>query len=99
MTIDEHIHEVMDELDFQRIYRTMLHLNWQWAGAEDGVPNIPELRKMVRKLMESAYIEAMVNHRNSGICSGGFDVDYNYEYDIFDVKFVLADWRTDYEVT
>jgi hypothetical protein len=99
MTIDEHIHEVLDELDFQRIYRAMLHLNWQWASAEDGVPNIPEMRKQVRKLMKSTYSEAMANHRNSGTCIGGFDVDYDYEHDIFDVKFVLAEWRTDYEVT
>ena len=100
MTIDEHIHEVMDELDFQRIYRAMLHLNWQWASAEDGVPNIPEMRKQVRKLMKTAFEDCFrYKEDRYTIGTGGFEVTYDRECDFFDVKFVLTEWRTDYEVT
>jgi hypothetical protein len=99
MTIDDHINEVMDNLDFYRIWRTMEHLNWVWFSAENGVPSVPELRKQVRKLMNDVYKDCRrYSYNPYTIGTGGFQVTYDKEWDTFDVKFVLSEWTMDYEV-
>lgn len=97
MTIDDHIDNMMDEFDFPRVYRVMSYLNWQWFNAEDGVPTIGEMRRLVRKLMRDAYNDCIRYERDEyTIGTGGFEVSYNHEHDFFDVKFVVTEWRTDY---
>lgn len=103
-TIDQHIEEVMDWFDFNKVHQIMLHLNWKWTK-DDGpmdVPKTAELRKHVRDKMKCLYEK--YSHRKEcdiPMCSGGFRVTYRkYKmgeraFDEFDVAFVLADWNTE----
>lgn len=86
--LQEHIDEVMDWFDFDRVYRCMTALGWTWH--DEGVPDIPVLRATVRRLMKDAY-----GLDEGGVVStGGLWVKYDKEYNYFDVKFVVTDWDT-----
>ena len=80
MTLQEHIDDVMDYLDFERIQFTMEHLNWRWVDA--GIPDVPTIRQQVRKLMKEAY-------KHGYVSTGGLVVRYDSEEDSFDVSFRL----------
>jgi hypothetical protein len=94
-TLREHQDEIMDEFDFGKVRSVMEFLDWQWGGAEDGVPTQAEMRKWVRDLMAQAYEYATKSGRNYWISSGGFVVKYDVMDDAFDVYFKLEGWNTD----
>ena len=97
LTLQDHIDNVSDEFDFPRVYRVMQHLNWQWANTEGGTPTIGEMRRLVRKLMKDAYNDCIrYGYDEYTIGTGGFEAYYNKEYEFFEVKFVVCEWRTDY---
>lgn len=89
MNNQELIDEIMDEFDFDRVYKTMVALNWTWHST-NGVPNISDLRKSARGLLKSAveYDQVMVS-------SGGF-VAYK-EDGILGLRFELTDYETECE--
>lgn len=62
------IDEVMDFLEFEKIYKVMKFLNWEWAS-ENRVPEIYELRRFVRELINELIDENLVE-----IQCGGFRV-------------------------
>ncbi len=93
-TLQQHIDEVMDYFDFDRVHKVMKHLKWTWCDSLDS-PTIPELRKHVRDQMNRLYGENIFR-----IESGGFVTTYRIgtdksgEWDYFDVAFVLSSWDT-----
>ena len=94
--LQSHVDEVMDELDFSKVQKTMEFLGWEWAGAEEGVPREAELRKQVRWLMETCYQQSQRYESDWSTGTGGFNVRYYYEDDFFEVDFCLTQWTTKY---
>lgn len=86
MTLQEHIDDVMDWFDFEKVHKMMKAVDWKW-GSIEGVPDIPDLRQFVRKAMKKAY-------EQGHYITGGFDIRYNKEYDAFTVQFIGANWET-----
>jgi len=94
--LQKHIDEVMDEFNFGKVQKVMDFLGWQWAGAEEGVPREAELRKQVRDLMDICYQQSFTHKRDWNTGTGGFNVRYYYEVDVFEVDFCLTHWTTEY---
>jgi len=65
------IDAVMEELDFEKIHRTMVALDWQWR--HEGVPSIETIKECARKHLEYAW-----EHKCS-TGSGGLWVEYEGE--------------------
>jgi hypothetical protein len=94
MTLQEHIDNVMDWFDFDRVHSVMTHLNWYWAST-NGVPEKAELRAYVRKHM--TYVYNQTHSKEGGyFCSGGFEIEYYREEDCFNVQFILSSWGTNH---
>jgi hypothetical protein len=98
-TLEQHIEEVGDWFDFNKVHQVMLHLDWKW---QNGVPEIVEMRQTVRKYMRELHAEYVnVKTCNVSMGSGGFDVRYvkgiyeNKPFDTFYVAFNLASWDTE----
>ena len=90
-TLEQHIEEVMDWFDFEKVHRVMTMLDWKWANT-GGVPEIPDLRKRVRDLMRSLWNSEDVCHG-----TGGFMVRLYREenWTRFSVAFQVADWNSE----
>lgn len=58
----------MDFLDFEKIHKVMEALNWTWAGC-DGVPEIFELRRFLRELLNE-----FVDRNLLSTSCGGFNI-------------------------
>lgn len=65
------IDAVMEELDFEKIHKTMVALDWEWWY--QGVPSIETLKESARDLLEYAW-----EHKCS-TGTGGFWVAYEGE--------------------
>ena len=94
--LQNHIDEIMDELNFGKVQKTMEFLGWEWVGAEEGVPREAELRKKVRFLMEQCHQQSLKYQEDWGTGTGGFNVRYFYDDDFFQVDFCLTHWTTEY---
>lgn len=99
-TLEQHIEEVMDYFDFEKVHAYMESVNWVWS-AEGGIPSKAALRKNVREQMRKLYNISKKDPRNSVCCcSGGFKITYCWGkdkeglWDRFDIDFVLTDWST-----
>ena len=95
-TLQGHIDEVMDEFDFGKVQKVMEFLNWRWVGADEGVPREAELRKKVRELMSYTYNQGRDFQKDWLTATGGFRVEYHYEWDFFEVGFYVTQWSTEY---
>ena len=74
--------EIMDTFEFAKVANYMKSVNWSWASAtsEMDVPDEPQLRAMVRKLIRQAH------KRKESLGTGGFHVDYREGVDCIDSK-------------
>lgn len=101
-TLEQHIEEVMDWFDFNKIKKTMDILNWKWGMGEDAaVPEIPEMRQSVREYMKNLHeTNLKKSDVHVGMGSGGFVVYYDKgidegePWDHFNVTFELESWYT-----
>lgn len=66
--MNEEIDEIMDNFNFNRVHIAMTAVKWDWW--EKGVPEIPDLRKMARKLLKKTIKE------KGYVRSGGFEAVY-----------------------
>jgi hypothetical protein len=85
----EVIDEIMDSFDFERVYKVMQHLNWEWVNV--GVPEIYDIKKQARRLLKEAI------KLKTSISTGGFCVTYDVddEYDTIDLSFVVSNYYAD----
>lgn len=69
------IDEVMDNFDFNKVRKVMKQLNWRWASAEDGIPEVYELKDSARRLLNECLF-SMIQHGEEtwNIGTGGFYV-------------------------
>ena len=67
------IDEVMDNFDFNKVHKVMKFLNWTWAFAAEGVPEVYELKEQARRLLNECLYD-MIKHGedNWNIGTGGF---------------------------
>jgi hypothetical protein len=99
-TLQEHIDEVMDWFDFDKVHKHMENVGWKWAIL-NAIPEKADLRMSVRKEMVKLYnkVKKSVNGSVS-YESGGFEIEYtwgideNGEWDNFNIRFILTSWYT-----
>lgn len=65
------INAVMEEIDFEKIHKAMMALNWEWWN--QGVPSIEALKKQAYDLLEDAW------EHECSTGTGGFWVEYEGE--------------------
>ena len=99
-----HYNDPTDDIDdilycfnFEKVKKVMDFLNWEWVGS-DGVPEIYELRKHSRKLMNRAVTECIKSKQQDYFTEcGGFRVECNkYEDDpkvYIRLSFNLESWE------
>lgn len=92
-TLEQHVDEVMDWFDFEKVHKVMTILDWKWANV-DGVPSVADLRKQVRHMMRSLW-----DSNNQYTCTGGFMVRLYREekWARFSVAFQVTDWDSEDE--
>ena len=87
------IDEVMDNFDFHKVCKVMKFLNWRWATAEEGIPEIWELKREARRLLNECLYEIIKHGEDTwSISTGGFSVHAtNYkEAEVDDDEFHLG---------
>jgi len=65
--MNEKIHALIKDFDFEKVHKAMLAVNWQWKinGDENRVPTVTELQnEAVRLMMDSQ--KSGVAHRTGG---------------------------------
>lgn len=96
-TLQEHMDEVMDCFDFNKVHKVMNQLNWRWCDSKEP-PSIQELRVYVRERMRQIYQSSCRKTK-----SAGFSITYEswnadgVEFDGFCVEFIVSDWDTNEE--
>jgi len=63
------IDDVLDCLDFEKIYHTMFYLDWKWRGV------IPSKRQIMKVAEELLY--TLLNEESTNIYYGGFLADFD----------------------
>jgi hypothetical protein len=79
----------MDYFKFEQVQKVMELLDWKWAGAEEGIPTVPELRQEARRLLKMSFEE------KTNVATGGFNVMYESEADggeFIQLMFVVEEW-------
>ena len=99
------INEVLAWFDFDKVHKTMVALDWGWAG--EGVPDLQQLKESAFQRMSDAALQAMSpdNTDDPGIgwmsSSGGLKAmawrDENYNLAKIQLEFVVSDWDADNE--
>jgi hypothetical protein len=104
-TRDEMIENIIKEFDFDKCRRVMKFLNWSWWSV--GVPQVEDLQRTARHLMECASKGAQEKKKHFSdpyFCSTGGLKATAYGnhagHPIFlELEFVLTDWSCDGDYT
>lgn len=92
--------EILECLDFDRIYKTMIVLDWGWIKPNSEtieIPNIEQLKVAVVKLVIKTFHRYKTsNEFPISVGTGGFEVELtpSGKYFNISVKFVVEDWET-----
>jgi hypothetical protein len=99
------INEVLAWFDFDKVHKTMVALDWGWAGG--GVPDLQQLKESAFQRMSDAALQAMykdnLEHQDIGWISnsGGLKAtawrDENHNLAKIQLEFVVSDWDADNE--
>lgn len=93
------IDEIIDWFDFERVRRVMAFMEWEWHDS-GGVPEIPELRRHARRLLNQAA-EGLLRDNQSddsrfAVSCGGFTAVANRYEDTDKIylrlTFAIAEW-------
>lgn len=102
--LDDTLDEFIDNIDFERIHRVMVFLDWKWRDDLES-PSIEVLKQTVRGYMKQVAacalekIESKPGKKKASyeMSTGGFWYRaWVYRGDpkiYFDVKFAIADWN------
>ena len=99
MTIltDKHyeiIMDCLDEFDFHRVHKVMMHLNWTYADCKD-VPTVEYLRKQARGYLIRVATEALERKTTYITSTGGFRYEaklYEDDYLWLRMAFEIESW-------
>lgn len=84
-TFNEQWGEIGESFDWEKVHKTMKHLNWTWWNTE-GVPSIFQIIEKARGLCEDAYISGYS-------ATGGFQASYDKETNRLKLEFVVSNWE------
>jgi hypothetical protein len=62
------IERLLNEFDFEKVHRTMLHLDWRW---QNELPTMPQLRAVARQCLVAA-VDAPIGSKGG---TGGFQAE------------------------
>ena len=85
MLTDKHYETIMDcldEFDFDKVHKVMMHLNWTYSDCKD-VPTVEYLRKQARGYLIRVATEALERNTEYITGTGGFRYEaklYEDEY-------------------
>ena len=97
MLSDKHYETIMDcldEFDFNKVHKVMMHLNWTYSDCED-VPTIEYLRKNARKYLVDVVKEALERKTEYITSTGGFRYEaklYEEDYLWLRMAFEIESW-------
>lgn len=87
-SVNQQIEEIIEEFDFEKVYKVMITLDWIWFG---GRITIERLKETAEHLLQDAY------NRSTGdesYCStGGFRAVYVRDFG-FRLSFEVDSWET-----
>ena len=86
MLTDKHYETIMDcldEFDFGKVHKVMMHLNWTYADCKD-VPTVEYLRKQARGYLIRVVTEALQRKTEYITSTGGF----RYEAKLYEKDFL-----------
>lgn len=97
------ISDILDYFDFERVKKVMDFLEWEWYGCCNGVPEIYDLRKRARELLNDVYLgvkDRAIKNPDKIVtyftATGGFYVDgtkYPDDSKVYlRLSFQVADW-------
>jgi len=98
------INNIIDNFDFEKVNKVMIFLDWHWHWAEDGVPNISELKKLATRHLFNTVKDLEMNNDSdaqSTVHSGGIKVIGNKrDGKITDLtlEFIIEDWYDTNEI-
>jgi hypothetical protein len=101
--VQNSINDLIDCFDFEKVKKVMDFLEWEWCGCCNGIPEIYDLRKRARQLLNYVYLEVKdraVKNPDQEVryftATGGFWVDgtkYPDDSKVYlRLTFQLADW-------
>lgn len=78
------IDEVIADFNFEKVHRVMEFLKWEWAGR--GVPDVPEMKRVARELLED------LNHRPDvwEMRTGGFEASKDKSHGYY-LQFIVEE--------
>ena len=79
----ETIMDCLDEFDFGKVHKVMMHLNWTYADCKD-VPTVEYLRKQARGYLIRVVTEALQRKTTYITSTGGF----RYEAKLYEEDFL-----------
>ena len=91
------IENILDNFDFIKVYKVMDSLNWTWVkGDTRYFPDILELKKCAKQLLEQASSEGMKAKEDFFVSTGGFTVEFFYlkETKLLKLSFAIEEWET-----
>ena len=65
------VEAILDDFDFYRVQKAMQILNWTWATTDNEVPEVGDLRRVARQLLNQVYVALDVQDEFS-VSTGGF---------------------------
>jgi len=66
------IDDIIDNFKWEKVYETMVALNWKWWDSGDEVPSIGQLLRCAINLLHNAYDGAEKEKQDYGASTGGF---------------------------
>ena len=97
MLTDKHYETIMDcldEFDFDRVHKVMMHLNWTYSDCKD-VPTVEYLRKNARKYLMEVAKQVLETKSEYITGTGGFRYEaklYEDGYLWLRMAFEIEDW-------
>ena len=94
------IDEIVENFNWDKVYRTMDALGWIWVSSEGETPSIGRLITTATGLLRDAYDGAEKEQYTYLAGTGGFQavcyVDGDSMYRL-ELRFVVASWDVDWE--
>ena len=98
---DEQIAQIMDNMNWAKIHKTMVLLNWTWWSSAPESPTIEQLKENGRSYLERVWVQGQRMKSFTFIGSGGFTARYEHweAGPILSLAFELSEHRFDPEWT
>ena len=95
------IDEIVENFNWDKVYRTMDALGWTWVDSEGETPSIGRLITTATRLLRDAYDGAVKEQETYLSGTGGFEavcfVDGEDGIYRLELRFVVTSWDVDIE--